>query len=141
MELANRDSENALANSLATVRDFLGVLVPFSRNLKPTRQHLVDCSMRSQGGSKMGLRGPGVKPLLARREALETATSQVYPWEAPDLTRADRVIASSGKAANQKLRLRSWQRKFVKAVYREDKRGVCLQIHYSVGWAAPAGPA
>jgi phage terminase large subunit-like protein len=46
-------------------------------------------------------------------------------------TRADRVIAfvedltvSAGKAANQKLRLRPWQRKFLKAVYREDRRGV-----------------
>ena len=85
---------------------------------------------------------------MPRREALEGVTSQVYPWDAPGLTRADRVIAfvedltvSSGKAANQKLKLRPWQRKFVKAVYREDKRGVCLQIHYSVGWAAPAGPA
>src|SRR5262245_11877584 len=79
----------------------------------------------------MGLRGPGAKPLLLRRETLEAVTSQVYPWDAPGLTRPDRVIAfvedltvSSGKATNQKLRLRPWQRKFLKAVYREDKRGV-----------------
>lgn len=79
----------------------------------------------------MGLRGPGAKPLLPRREALETATSQTYAWDAPGLMRADRVIAfvedltvSSGKATNQKLRLRPWQRKFLRAVYREDKRGV-----------------
>ena len=79
----------------------------------------------------MGLRGPGAKPLLARREALQAVTCQLYPWDAPGLTREDRVIAfiedltvSSGKAANQKLRLRPWQQKFVKAVYREDKRGV-----------------
>lgn len=79
----------------------------------------------------MGLRGPEAKPLLPRRKTLEAVTSQVYPWDAAGLTRAERVIAfvedltvSSGKTANQKLRLRSWQRKFVKAVYREDKRGV-----------------
>src|SRR5215831_4647395 len=79
----------------------------------------------------MGLRGPGATPISVRREALEGVTSQVYPWGAPGLTRAARVIAfvedltvSSGKAANQKLRLRPWQRKFLKAVYREDRRGV-----------------
>jgi hypothetical protein len=31
---------------------------------------------------------------------------------------------TAGKRAGTKLRLRSWQRRFVKAVYREDKRGV-----------------
>jgi phage terminase large subunit-like protein len=79
----------------------------------------------------MGLRGPGAKPLTSRREALEALTSRSCPWDALGLTRADRVIAfvedltvSAGKAANQKLRLRPWQRKFLKAVYREDKRGV-----------------
>ena len=34
------------------------------------------------------------------------------------------LTVSAGKAANQKLRLRPWQRKFLKAVYREDKHGV-----------------
>ena len=79
----------------------------------------------------MGLRGPGAKPLTSRGEALEALTTRSYPWDALGLTRADRVIAfvedltvSAGKAANQKLRLRPWQRKFLKAVYREDNRGV-----------------
>jgi hypothetical protein len=78
----------------------------------------------------MGLRGPGAKPLLPRHDLLEAVASQAYPWDAPGLTRADRVIAfvedltvTSGKSANQKLRQRPWQRKFVRAVYREDKRG------------------
>jgi phage terminase large subunit-like protein len=49
----------------------------------------------------------------------------------PGLTKAERMIAfvedltvTSGKATDQKLTLRPWQRKFVRAVYREDKRGV-----------------
>ena len=79
----------------------------------------------------MGLRGPSAKPLKARREALEAAASRSYSWDAPGLSRADRVITfledleiTTGKHASTKLRLRSWQRKFIEAVYREDKRGV-----------------
>ena len=79
----------------------------------------------------MGLRGPGAKPLLPRRDALEAVTARAYPWDVPGLTRAERVIAfvedltvTSGKEANQKLRLRPWQRKFLKAVYREDRHGI-----------------
>jgi phage terminase large subunit-like protein len=79
----------------------------------------------------MGLRGPGAKPLLARHEALEATASRSYPWDALGLSRADRVIAfledleiTAGKHARTKLRLRQWQRRFVEAVYREDKRGI-----------------
>jgi phage terminase large subunit-like protein len=79
----------------------------------------------------MGLRGPGAKPLLARREALKTAASCPNAWDAPGLSRAGRVITfledleiTTGKHARTKLRLRSWQRKFVEAVYREDKHGI-----------------
>jgi hypothetical protein len=68
----------------------------------------------------MGLRGPSAKPLKARREALEAATSRSYPWDAPGLSRADRVITfledleiTTGKHASTKLRLRPWQRKFL----------------------------
>jgi len=79
----------------------------------------------------MGLRGLGAKPLLPRRETLEAAASCSYPWDARGLSRAGRVIAfledleiTTGKHARTKLRLRRWQRKFVEAVYREDKRGI-----------------
>ena len=78
----------------------------------------------------MGLRGPGAKPLEVRREALEAAASQVHPWDAPGLSRVERVITfledleiTSGKHARTKLRLRPWQRKFLAAVYRENRRG------------------
>jgi phage terminase large subunit-like protein len=79
----------------------------------------------------MGLRGPGAKPLLARKEALEAAASEVHPWGAPGLTRASRVIAflealelTSGKHARTPLRLRPWQRRFIEAVYRENRNGI-----------------
>ena len=69
--------------------------------------------------------------MMARREALEAAASCSYPWDAPGLSRAGRVISfledleiSTGKHARTKLRLRPWQRKFVETVYRENKRGI-----------------
>jgi phage terminase large subunit-like protein len=68
---------------------------------------------------------------MARRDALEAAASCSYPWDAPGLFRAGRVISfledleiSTGKHARTKLRLRPWQRKFVETVYRENKRGI-----------------
>jgi phage terminase large subunit-like protein len=68
---------------------------------------------------------------MGRRAALEAAAVCPPPWEAPGLSRVAGVIAfledleiTAGKRAGTKLRLRPWQRKFVKAVYRTDKRGV-----------------
>src|SRR6516165_1503567 len=79
----------------------------------------------------MGLRGPGANPLRARHEAIEAAASCPYPWDAPGLSRAGRVISfledleiTTGKHARTKLRLRAWQRKFIETVYRENKRGI-----------------
>ena len=79
----------------------------------------------------MGLRGPGANPLRARHEAIEAAASCPYPWDAPGLSRAGRVISfledleiTTGKHARTKLRQRAWQRKFIETVYRENKRGI-----------------
>src|SRR5215831_1489635 len=79
----------------------------------------------------MGLRGPSAKPLMGRREALEAAASCSYPWDAPGLSRAARVITfledleiTTGRQVGTKLHLRPWQRKFIEAVYHEDKRGI-----------------
>jgi len=62
----------------------------------------------------MGLRGPGANPLRARHEAIEAAASCPYPWDAPGLSRAGRVISfledleiTTGKHARTKLRLRA----------------------------------
>lgn len=75
----------------------------------------------------MALRGVGAKPLSGRgqvdgREAL--------PWDEPELSRPDRVIAfcedlpiTAGKLAGSTMQLREWQRDFIRAVYTEDGAG------------------
>ncbi|WP_187968400.1 terminase large subunit [Aquibium microcysteis] len=75
----------------------------------------------------MSLRGVGAKPLSSRGKVAGRA---VTPWQAPGLTRAERVIAfcedlpiTAGKLAGTPMRLREWQRKFVRAVYAEDETG------------------
>jgi phage terminase large subunit-like protein len=75
----------------------------------------------------MGLRGIGALTRKERAEALELALAQVVPWEAPDLSRAGRVIrfcealqVTSGTLAGTMLWLRPWQKAFIEAVYREE---------------------
>ena len=70
----------------------------------------------------MGLRGIGSRPLAERTDT----PSVPPPWEAPGLTRAQRVIAfletlsiTSGKFAFTKLKLRRWQQQFIREVYCE----------------------
>jgi phage terminase large subunit-like protein len=74
----------------------------------------------------MGLRGIDAKPLSERT----LDPSRCNPWDAPGLTRAERVIAfledltiTAGPSAFTKLRLRPWQREFLEAVYAE-KNGI-----------------
>jgi phage terminase large subunit-like protein len=52
------------------------------------------------------------------------------PWAEPGLSRADRVIAfmehmplTAGKAAGTPFRLRPWQKKIVRDIYRTDRKG------------------
>jgi phage terminase large subunit-like protein len=56
--------------------------------------------------------------------------SEPHPWDAPGLSRADRVIAfvetlpvTAGPLAGTTLTLRPWQKRFIRAVYRTDKNG------------------
>lgn len=79
----------------------------------------------------MGLRGPGAKA-IRRREAAEAPGGQrePHPWETPGLSRAERVRrfveslpVTSGKLAGTTFRLRPWQWRFVRAVYRTDRGG------------------
>ena len=53
-----------------------------------------------------------------------------HPWEKPGLSRAERVIrfvetlpVTAGPLAGTTLRLRPWQKRFIRAVYRTDKTG------------------
>ncbi|WP_444454071.1 terminase large subunit [Rhodobacter capsulatus] len=88
----------------------------------------------------MGQRGIGAKPKhlhLVEGRGPDLFNPDGYrpqavpmPWEAPGLSRVDRVIAfleslpiTQGKLAGQKLRVRPWQRDFLEAVYTEDDEG------------------
>lgn len=75
----------------------------------------------------MSLRGVGARPLSGRGKIAGRA---VTPWQVPGLSRAERVIAfcedlpiTAGKLAGTPMRLRTWQRKFIHAVYTEDDAG------------------
>lgn len=89
----------------------------------------------------MGLRGKGAQPKIvnladARQATLGFSPSEVAPprredpWKVPGQTRVERVIAfledlpvTQGSLAGSNLKVRPWQRKFLEAVYAEDKRG------------------
>ncbi|MER2536847.1 MAG: terminase large subunit [Rhizobiaceae bacterium] len=75
----------------------------------------------------MALRGVGANPLSGRGKV---AGREVLPWDEPDLNRPERVIAfcedlpiTAGKLAGKPMRLRDWQREFIRAVYTEDEAG------------------
>jgi phage terminase large subunit-like protein len=75
----------------------------------------------------MGLRGPGAQ---ARKKLDETPRRKPRePWKKPGLNRAERVIAfceaqyvTQGKFAGKKFKFRPWQVRWIKRVYREDRK-------------------
>ncbi|HBD91548.1 MAG TPA: terminase large subunit [Gemmobacter sp.] len=88
----------------------------------------------------MGQRGIGARP--KHLQVVETLQRDMFapgeleqiqkaaPWDAPGLSRVDRVVAfleylpiTQGKLAGQKLRVRPFQRRFLEAVYAEDDEG------------------
>jgi phage terminase large subunit-like protein len=76
----------------------------------------------------MGRRGLGSTPKPPRKSGEPTWKPHV--WERPGLSRADRVIkfietlpVTAGPLAGTTLKLRPWQKKFIKAVYRVDRAG------------------
>jgi phage terminase large subunit-like protein len=76
----------------------------------------------------VGRRGIGSKP-KQRAPKPRSAAPEAHPWQAPGLSRAERVIRfceslplTAGRFAGSRLQLRPWQRKFIKAVY-ADKGG------------------
>jgi phage terminase large subunit-like protein len=77
----------------------------------------------------MGMRGINATPKANGRSRSPTS-SKPHPWDARGLSRAERVIrfvnslpCTQGPLAGTTLKLRPWQTKFIKAVYRTDKRG------------------
>lgn len=78
----------------------------------------------------MGLRGPGAKSMRKSAADVQAAAPEPRPWDAPGLSRAERVIRfmeslpiTSGSLAGTTFRLRPWQRKFIQAVYATDRTG------------------
>ena len=81
----------------------------------------------------MGIRGIGAKPIKRPKHGVLHACNtrqRRHSWEAPDLSRAERVIrfveslpCSAGPLAGTQFKLRPWQKKFIRAVYKTDKAG------------------
>ena len=79
----------------------------------------------------MGLRGIGAKPVKRATPSRMGRKRAGEPWEAPGLTRAERVRAfietltiTSGIHAGQKFRLRDWQwERIIKPLYETDAEG------------------
>lgn len=88
----------------------------------------------------MGLRGKGAKPKHLHVVSSDQGTlfspdegrptRRELPWEAPGLSRLDRVVAfledlpiTQGSLAGQSLRIRPWQRDFLGSVYAENEAG------------------
>jgi phage terminase large subunit-like protein len=79
----------------------------------------------------MGRRGINAKP--KKRTPGEGGLPGPYPWESPSLSRAERVITfietlpvTAGPLAGTLLKLRPWQKRFVRSIYRADKAGARL---------------
>ncbi|WP_020146815.1 terminase large subunit [Thioalkalivibrio sp. ALJ15] len=78
----------------------------------------------------MGLRGPGARPKKKRQQAEDAAPAEPPAWEAPGLSRAERVIAfieslpvTSGVLAGTTMALRDWQREIIHGIYATDADG------------------
>src|SRR5215813_4861641 len=74
--------------------------------------------------------GAAVPVRKAALIAFQQSFGVEVPWQRPGLSRWQRVEAfledlpiGSGRDAGQKLRLRPFQRQFIRAVYREDRSG------------------
>jgi hypothetical protein len=77
----------------------------------------------------MGMRGINATPKRTLKRSHVTASLQ-HPWDVPGLSRAERVIrfvnslpCTAGPLAGTTLKLRPWQKRFIKAVYSTDKHG------------------
>jgi phage terminase large subunit-like protein len=79
----------------------------------------------------MGRRGIGSKPKPTGGNGhAPPAVSGPHPWELAGLSRAERVITfietlpvTAGPLAGSTLKLRPWQKRFIRSIYRTDKAG------------------
>src|SRR4029453_496348 len=77
----------------------------------------------------MGMRGINASPKPTSRRGRPSA-KLLHPWDAPGLSRAEKVIlfvetlpCTAGPLAGTTLKLRPWQKRFIRAVYCTHKRG------------------
>ena len=75
------------------------------------------------------MRGINATP-KPRPKRVRESVKLIHPWDLPGLSRAERVIrfvetlpCTQGPLAGTTLKLRPWQKRFLKAVYRTDKKG------------------
>ena len=77
----------------------------------------------------MGLRGPGA---IGKKKKCSPVNkpNKGLPWDAKGLSRPERVIRfieslkiTIGAHAGKPFKLRSWQKKIIRAWYRQDRRG------------------
>jgi phage terminase large subunit-like protein len=85
----------------------------------------------------MGLRGPGAVGIRRRRSSIQLVagidaepTPAPHSWEAANLEMWEKVVlfceslpVTSGKLAGTMWKARPWQRKWIRRVYRTDKKG------------------
>jgi phage terminase large subunit-like protein len=78
----------------------------------------------------MGMRGINATPKRRNRSNPPPVSPEPHPWDAPGLSRAERVVrfvnslpCTAGPLAGKPLKLRPWQVRFIRAVYRTDKAG------------------
>jgi phage terminase large subunit-like protein len=90
----------------------------------------------------LGARGPGAKPTRKRADKNSgNCCPGEKPWQRPRLTRAGRVIAfieslmlTAGKHAGKPFRLRPWQKRMIRAIYRtKGGRRVVRQALFTCG--------
>jgi phage terminase large subunit-like protein len=78
----------------------------------------------------MGRRGLHAKPKRTKPAQIGAAAHDPHPWELPGSSRAERVIVfieslpvTAGPLAGTPLKLRPWQKRFIRAVYKTDRAG------------------
>jgi phage terminase large subunit-like protein len=66
---------------------------------------------------------------MRRQNAVEPVPVVLHPWQQPGLNRAERVISfceslpvTSGKLAGTLFRFRPWQRRWIKKIYKTDRK-------------------
>ena len=92
----------------------------------------------------MGLRGPSARPIKPAALAAPPASSEPHPWDLPGLSRVERVIrfveslpCTAGQWQGTNFRLRPWQKRELRRIYRTDKDG--RRLVRTVCWSMGRG--